>query len=111
MSERMWVCLADECSILTCETHAVGGRCSCGAELVECLRPTSEELSDVINLSLREDRGLATAVAAVQAASFEREGLNLPATLCVTLDILARHIMLAYALQQRIRAKAVREMH
>jgi hypothetical protein len=43
VTERMWVCLSDECAILTCEGCAASGRCHCGAELVECLRPKAAQ--------------------------------------------------------------------
>lgn len=111
MSEPMFVCLSDECAILTCAPCATSGRCACGAELVECLRPTQQEIIDVINLALRQDRGISNAAAAAQVEIYVREGLDLKETLDVALDILARHIKLAYGLQQRIRAIAAQEMH
>lgn len=95
MTEPMFVCLSDDCAILTCASCAGSGRCACGAELVECLRPTTQEILDVINLALRQDRGVSNAAAAAQVEIYVREGLDLKDTLEIVLDILARHIKLA----------------
>jgi hypothetical protein len=78
---------------------------------VECLRPTQQEIIDVINRALRQDRGISNAAAAAQVEILVRAGLDLHGALEVALDILARHIKLAYGLQQRIRANAAKEMH
>lgn len=104
-----WGCVGEECDLIS---EQGPGKCQCGADLVEQIKPSLRDIGLLCGEALRAYGDNAALAAAVAGELAVRQGDDLAACFEVALENAALYLSLAFAYQQRQREQTVaREMH